>query len=273
MLPHPVLAIILSYIDDGPTVAHMLNFVDADRITELDCIDFDFKLVAALKNLRSLRLVRPLGASLGLLTGLTSLTRIDMRGFPCMDLSVLAGLPLRYLRFEMFHSKDISFVSSLAQLEYLELPNFKGVDISPLAAIASLTHLDLNSFRGVDISPLRGLTSLTYLDLDEFEGDDLTPLTGLRGLTYLNLGSSCGTGDLSPIARLTSLTELNLPAVRGCSLTPLASLTRLTHLDLTSSASRSPTPVPRFGGFPGRPDSHPAQKYLGSQCCNCLRCI
>ena len=136
-------------------------------------------------------------------TGLTEL-RIRLDGLP--DLGPLASL------------------TSLTVLDLGGWPNGRLADISvlPLERMTGLTELVLDYHEIADIAPLACLEKLTVLDLSSNEITDLRPLAELTGLTKLSLYGN-PVRDVSPLAGLKNLKELNLVHNKVSDLAPLLS--------------------------------------------------
>ena len=110
---------------------------------------------------------------------------------------------LKYL--DLGHNRvlsDISFASSMPDLEVLILAINDVSDISPLADCPKLEYLEINSTNVTDLTPLSNATSLRHLNIgrtarsNENTGEDearprvtdLTPLYGLKDLERLWIG-------------------------------------------------------------------------------------
>ncbi len=177
------------------------------------------------------------------LTGLesaTGLTRLNLRSDPgkwlnrndISDLAPLSGLTsLTYLNLENNRISDVSPLAGLTNLIYLNLENNRISDVLPLAGLTRLRRLHLEDNELTDVTPLAGLTRLTWLHLEDNELTDVSPLAGLTNLIWLNLRRNELT-DVSPLAGLTRLTRLDLRRNELTDVSPLAGLTRLRRLTI-----------------------------------------
>lgn len=100
--------------------------------------------------------------------------------------------------------KDVSFVSTLSDLEVLTMI-FTSVS---------------------DLTPLKGLTKLKELDITFAPVNNLDPLKKLPSLNVLKLKGTKVT-NLAPLAKLTSLAELHLDSVETIDLRPLEGMPNL----------------------------------------------
>ncbi len=166
------------------------------------------------------------------LSGMTHLTRLELRGNNISDISPLAGLiNLTRLSVEDNSITDISALSGLTHLTELELFGNNISDISPLSGLINLTWLQLFHNQITDLSPLSGLTHLRRLALSQNGISDISPLSSLTNLETLGLASN-SISDLSPLAGLTDLTRLGLRRNYISDLSALAGLTNLARVDL-----------------------------------------
>ncbi|MBO5521144.1 MAG: leucine-rich repeat domain-containing protein [Eubacterium sp.] len=152
--------------------------------------------LSPLKNFGSLTMLElqynPIGensAALDVISGLTSLTWLDMKECGVTDLDFL--IPLQYLM-----NTDLS--------------NNQIADLTPLRYTTLLEYLDVSSNAVTDLSPLSGLTnlSLLYAFHNDLSGD-LNALSSLTKLEYLDLHKNSIT-DISALKNLTSLIMLDL---------------------------------------------------------------
>ena len=166
------------------------------------------------------------------------------------DLTPLSGLTsLTYLNLSSNKISDISALSNLTNLTYLNLSSNKISDISALSNLTNLTELYLGFGDGVgrlgksntvsDLSPLSGLTSLTKLHLDNNSISDVSALSNLISLAELYLSGN-SISDISALSGLTSLTELYLS---DNSISDVSVLTLAPHVTTpTSDGSTAPAP-------------------------------
>lgn len=86
---------------------------------------------------------------------------------------------------------DISFVSSMPELEVFIVAMTNITDISPLANCPKLEYLEIQTTEVADLSPLAGLTDLAHLNICEMPNvTDITPLYGLNKLERLWIGTN-----------------------------------------------------------------------------------
>ena len=84
---------------------------------------------------------------------------------------------------------DLSFVSSMPNLEVLIIAMTAITDISPLRNCPKLEYVELNSTNIADLSPLEGCTGLHHLNIAGCPRiKDITPLYGLTELERLWIG-------------------------------------------------------------------------------------
>lgn len=92
------------------------------------------------------------------------------------------------LGHNMFIS-DLSFVTSMPDLEVLIIALNEVEDISPLASCPHLEYLELQTNKISDLSPLSDLQELRHLNVAHYYGlSDISPLYGLTKLERLWLG-------------------------------------------------------------------------------------
>lgn len=85
---------------------------------------------------------------------------------------------------------DISFVSSMPDLEVLIVAMTNVTDLSPLADCPKLEYLEIQTTDVSDLSPLAGLTELAHLNICEMPNvTDISPLYGLSKLERLWIGT------------------------------------------------------------------------------------
>ena len=97
-----------------------------------------------------------------LITGLTNLQILNLRGTRVSDVAPLSGL---------------------TSLESVDLVNTRVTDIAPLAGLTSLRSLDLRGTPVENVTPLAKLTNLQSLDLKGTRVRDVKPLSDLKHLT------------------------------------------------------------------------------------------
>jgi internalin A len=171
--------------------------------------------LAALPQLKTLRLYRMGLTNLGIITSFAGLRELEMQ-------VCLVGQDLRPL-------------GTLTSLEKLGLPVCGLRDVHPISGltqIKSLLNLR-NNYSLASLTPLSGLTGLsTTLDTHGCRtATNLAPLSGLTGLNSLDI-SWCPVTSLAPLGSLTAgLNSLNMTYCKAVtSLTPLSTLTGLRTL-------------------------------------------
>ena len=154
------------------------------------------------------------------------------------DISPLSGLTtLTGLELYGNGISDISALSGLTSLEYLGLSSNAIADVSVLSALTSLEWLELRQNAIPDVSGLSGLTALTHLDLWDNEISNVTPLAALTSLHTLDLGKN-EIADASPLDKLTTLERLVLPGNAPLTQVSFSNLALLKHLDLAHCSLR-----------------------------------
>lgn len=111
---------------------------------------------------------------------------------------------VKILNLNNSNINDISFLSSLTQLQSLFLHNTKIKDISVLSDLTQLQGLFLSNTQVKDISILSSLTQLQTLSLNNTQVKDISALSGLTQLQHLWIDNTPIT-DLSPLAHLKDL--------------------------------------------------------------------
>ncbi len=181
-------------------------------------------------------------------TNLTSLTLGDriysVYRNSISDLTPLSGLTsLTYLNLSSNKISDISALSNLTSLTELYLGFGDGVgrlgksntvsDLSPLSGLTSLTklHLDNNSIS--DVSALSNLTSLAELYLSGNSISDISALSNLTSLTELYLSDN----SISDVSVLTLAPHVTTPDSDGSTApAPNATLTEVRYLYLSGNS-------------------------------------
>lgn len=96
---------------------------------------------------------------------------------------------LKYL--DLGHNEvisDISFVSSMPELEVLIIAMNPLADLSPLANCPNLEFLEINTTAVADLSPLANSKALRHLNISNCYMTDISPLYGLTELERLWIG-------------------------------------------------------------------------------------
>ena len=169
-------------------------------------------------------------SDISVLSGLTSLTWLDLRSNNISDISSLSGLTnLEYLFFDNNNISDISALSNLTRLTDLSLANNNISDISALSGLTNLTDLSLGSNNISDISSLSNLTRLIWLNLDNTNISDISSLSGLTNLAYLYLYNN-SISDLAPLVANVGLGRGSEVDVRNNPLSPASINTHISTL-------------------------------------------
>lgn len=144
---------------------------------------------------------------------------MDLRGTAVVDLSPLAGLPLRQLFLEETGVTDLSPLAGMP-FEQLYLSNTPVTDLAPLSGMTikelNLVGTPLENLEGLkdidvetlwipqtkvtDLSPLAG-RPLVSLDIQDTPVSNLTPLAGNSSLRRLHIGGTA-VSDLTPLTGL-----------------------------------------------------------------------
>jgi hypothetical protein len=219
-------------------------------IIELDASGRDIhnlEGIGALKRLVTLNLADNFVSDLAPLSDLKMLRVLNLSNNQMCDLklvnfSSIENLQLRELDLGNNHCdngealRDISRLSSLADIEVLDLRNNHIEDIKPLTHLSDLRSLDLRVNQIIDIEPLQQLTKLEELNLRENVISDLSPLTGLTGLDYLNIHSNpveTGFEVLGTLINLETLIMRNVPVGEADHF--LENLTHLRRLNMRNT--------------------------------------
>lgn len=172
------------------------------------------------------------------LRALSNLETLELRGLPKVNalqpISQLPGLTTLTLGGAM-PASDLSPLQHLTQLRDLHLYELPVWDISWMSSLRELQALRLQVLPIETLQPLAGLTRLN--DLWVYGGYSIqTPVTSVRplaevpNLKTLRLGRVPVT-DISPLAQLTRLTHLSLWQMPVEDLRPLEGMTGLTIED------------------------------------------
>jgi len=210
-------------------------------------------------SLRDLQLPRNSLANIDLspLSGLTSLTRLNLNGNGISDLSQLSGLTaLQRLELVDNAITDVSQLRELTSLRKLFLRDNAIVDIEPLVANTGLGSGDTLDLRGNPLNRVYG-TQIPVLQNRgvnvqfDLHIPDPTLRAGLERALGKNSGESILTPELAELNELdirnqiitdltglehaTSLTKLLLPRNGLTDISLLSNLTALTELDLNGN--------------------------------------
>lgn len=147
-------------------------------------------------------------SALGNISALEELT-LEYPGIS--DISQLDGLKNTNLKdLWISHSSisDISFISSLKNLENLHISYTNVEDISPLRSLTNLKYLSF--CRNVkDISPIADLTGLESLSFDYYNSDCVNTLSKLTNLKHLEV-YIIENNDISSLGNLSGLEYLGI---------------------------------------------------------------
>ena len=155
------------------------------------------------------------------LSGLTSLTRIDLSSNRISNLEPLSGL---------------------TNLTRIFINGNQIRDITPLANLTNLTVLYIDDNQIRDITPLANLTNLATLLIHRNQITDLSPLANLMNLRALTICYNLYT-DISPLANLMNLTTLYIDQVFVEANAELVAATTTAGLVLCPPLPDPPPPV------------------------------
>ena len=194
-------------------------------------------------------------STLASISGLSELTKLELRSYRLSDLSALGSLKNLKVLDLSFNGEisDLSPLSGLTNLEELWFAYTKVSDLSPLSGLTNLKELylwntgvwDLSPIRGLknlrklrlsntpvaDINPIASLTNLRFLDLSSTKVTDVSALSGLKDLYWLELDET-GVTDVSPLGGLRNLDWLELDETGVTDVSPLGGLPKLSFLNL-----------------------------------------
>lgn len=170
--------------------------------------------------------------SLGQLSNLTNLARINLGRNNIQDLSPLANLTkITYLSLWRNKIASLAPLSKLEKLSWLDLTENYIADISSISGLVNLKDLSLGNNQVTNLTPLQGLSNLKHLNLNLNNIADISPIASLANLSGLGLSNNNLT-DISALSRLTKLTRIGLEHNRIADITPLASLINLLDVEL-----------------------------------------
>lgn len=227
-----------------------------------------YAMLAALPELRSMRLRAEDISGIGVVAGLAALTlsgiakHLDelaqlqnLRALRLYQVSVRASAGLRRLRqldeLMLHHcSRDLlADVSALTQLRSLEIRRMgttpgaaKEFDLAALRGFSALETLRLPGSDVADLAGLRDLPSLRELDVSYTSIADISPLSNLSNLEELN-ATCTSVVDLQPLRHLKRLRRLQLHRTLVSDLSPLSELTELVHFDASETDVTSLVPL------------------------------
>ena len=235
----------LGYSENLTTVSMLADMPALKELNLDNCTNFtDFDSISRLKNLTYLCLASIGVKDLSFLSGMTGLTKLDLRwseleGASLEPLGNLTKLEwLDIFESGLDEETDLTPLAKLTNLTYLGLAmNRHLADVSCLAPLTNLTDLDLRSNSIEDLSFLSGMTKMEYLLLNANEIKDVSALAGLTKLTHLSLAANLWIEDISALAGLTELIQLRLDNIfyKLTDFSALSGMTKLTYLDLTDT--------------------------------------
>jgi len=197
---------------------------------ELDRLCLNFSKAFDVGDLEEVSVARSEVTDISVLSGLTSLRTLGLRGIQLTDISPISLLlQLQNLFLETHCVVDISPLTSLTLLQKLTIKHSLVSDISALANLTDLTDLKIVNTRVLDVTSLARLTKLTNLQLQFNDLSDISPLSTLIQLTYLDLGST-RVVDISPLYPLIQLRYLSLARTGVVDISPLSGLTQMKGL-------------------------------------------
>jgi len=207
----------------------------------------NMELLSSLSNLELLSLRGMQVKDITSLAGLPNLTDLDLRATNVSDLAPLTriGHPQIIEIFTADHTnvddplQVHGFASSLRVLDVALTP-VRNFDF--ISELDGLTELYLTGTSISDLGPLAGLSALRHLALDGTNVSDLAPLARLTALEHLDLADT-QISDLKPIAKLNKLQRLGLNGSMVSDLSPIAGLTKLHGLDLRDTRVSNLTPI------------------------------
>ena len=154
-------------------------------------------------------------------SGLTAITKLNLRNNSISDISPLEGL---------------------TTLTSLDLYHCNVSDISPLDDMTALTRLWLNDNNVGDISALDDLTKLTFLAINRNEISDISALEDLTKITNLTLSYN-QISDISALEDLKALTRLYLHNNSIIDISVFEDLTALTYITLDNNSISNYSPI------------------------------
>ena len=226
----------------------------------------DYSCLSRMTYLETLVMDTPNIQSLRVISGLSCLKEIAIRGCPLSttDISILASLPsLETLTLSECSLSNISPLSGAHKLAILDLSGNAIQDLTPLSYLEELTILNLSNNALTNLSALSALENLTVLDVSYNSLASLAPLATCPKLSSLSASNNQLTEiplfedptlltilhlqenaivDVSVLKNYTSLQQLDLSYNQITKITDLAGLNRLTYLDVSHNAiSKFPT--------------------------------
>ena len=159
-------------------------------------------------------------------------TTLNLNGTDVRDVSVLSSLAnLTSLDLSGTDVSDVSVLSGLTNLTFLNLCDTDVSDVSALSSLVNLASLNLSFTRVSDVSSLGSLVNLTSLGLMGTPLSDVSALSSLVNLTSLGVSSPL-VSDVSALSSLVNLTSLDFMGAQVSDVSALSSLVNLTSLNL-----------------------------------------
>ncbi|MCI8661092.1 MAG: leucine-rich repeat domain-containing protein [Lachnospiraceae bacterium] len=205
---------------DGPKDLEGLSAFENLEILVLEDVEApDIRQLAAMKNLRSLKIVEDEPDTDPFSDAPYSRTLTDYSA-----VSVLSGL--EYLELESSAIRDVSFLKSLGSLAHLSLFDTEAISLEPLGELSQLSSLSIKDNASAQdynfISKLTGLQSLTI------DKDTSQPDPDLSGLEQLEELDASGIMSVSSLRNLKNLRTLSL---HGCNIDDIQALSSLSGLE------------------------------------------
>ncbi len=192
--------------------------------------DAQVAALAALSNVRQLKIIGVKRAGFGALAGMHALESLGLSFPGSLDLSFV--LPLSNLRTLALRAK-LADLGPLAKLERLDSLALEGTlaDLTPLAGCKVLSALRFGSSTIPSLDCLAELSKLRNLALDSTTvTGQLNGIGQTRGLADLSITANKNLRDLDFIARLTRLERLRIDQPLVVTLPDLSKLTKLTTI-------------------------------------------
>jgi internalin A len=137
---------------------------------------------------------------------------------------------------------DISWISSLTELERLNLCYNEIEDITPISELYGLTYINLagNDLEDDDLDALSGLFNVTNLALYYLSNlTDVSALAEMQSLSYLHLGFDKNIKSVKPLTKLKNLSRLRLNETGVEDLSYFGSFKKLERLDLSACSRKA----------------------------------
>lgn len=178
----------------------------------------DLSDLALMTHLEKLTITDRQIPSLSFLSGMTSLTELDLSG--CRI------------------GEGMNVIGTLPSLQKLVLRDCSLSTIADLSNALMLKHLDLSNNAIGDISALSGMTALEWLNLSENAVGDLTTLAGLPQLKFLNLSHNA-ISSVAPLTSCPAIAELDISYNSISDIAAVGNMSGLTHFYAAHNAISS----------------------------------